>query len=264
VLGRCAARRSNRQVLLSTITVPLSTHVVKGRQRDAHHPPAAPRIGAEPRPGTDWYREAMSAGPDLEFERAKVASYRRRLMAGLAASIGEKGLSATTIADIVRHAGMSKRAFYDQFTDKDECFLALYQSASERVIAAIDDALAQDAGSREERLRNGIHVFLSMLEGEQSVTRAHFIEIYSLGERGLQARNAVLARYAEAFMSALARSSVGEATVSPLSPHLAIAFIGGVDELALRAIQEGRTDQLLELSDAIVEFANRVLINPCS
>ena len=58
--------------------------------------------------------------------------FRLRLLDGLAASIGERGYRATTVADIVRHARTSKRTFYDQFASKEECFLELLRADIEK------------------------------------------------------------------------------------------------------------------------------------
>ena len=51
-----------------------------------------------------------------------------------AAASAEKGYAATTIADIVRHARVSKRTFYEHFADKEDCLLAGYQHVSDRMM----------------------------------------------------------------------------------------------------------------------------------
>ncbi len=58
--------------------------------------------------------------------------FRRRLLDGLAASIGERGYRDTTVADIVRHARTSKRTFYGQFSSKEECFIELLRRTTMR------------------------------------------------------------------------------------------------------------------------------------
>ena len=67
--------------------------------------------------------------------------FRRRLLEGLATSIGERGYRDTTVADIVRHAHTSKRTFYGQFTSKEECFIELLRTNNEETIAAIQAAV---------------------------------------------------------------------------------------------------------------------------
>ena len=68
----------------------------------------------------------MTVTDDWQPVIADVASpFRRRLLDGLAASIGERGYRDTTVADIVRHARTSKRTFYGEFSSKEECFIEL-------------------------------------------------------------------------------------------------------------------------------------------
>ena len=44
----------------------------------------------------------------------------------MAQVVAEKGYAATTVADVVERAGVSRRTFYEQFADKEACFLAAY------------------------------------------------------------------------------------------------------------------------------------------
>ena len=53
-----------------------------------------------------------------------------RLLQGLAQSVAAKGYADTTIADIVREAGVSRRTFYEHFDGKPAALIALYESAA--------------------------------------------------------------------------------------------------------------------------------------
>ena len=57
-----------------------------------------------------------------------VHNQRERLIAGLAEAVAEKGYGGTTIADITRHAAVSRRTFYEHFDGKDECFVAAFDA----------------------------------------------------------------------------------------------------------------------------------------
>src|SRR3954447_26186619 len=94
-------------------------------------------------------------------------AHRARLVAGLAASITEKGYAATTIADVVRHARVSKRTFYEHFADKEDAFLALYSALGDRTLTAIAEAAAGDAPWRE-RVDASVRAYLELL-AEQPV-----------------------------------------------------------------------------------------------
>ena len=58
------------------------------------------------------------------------SEHRARLLEGMARAVAAKGYADTTIADIVREASVSRRTFYENFGDKAECLIALYEVAS--------------------------------------------------------------------------------------------------------------------------------------
>src|ERR1700710_2187055 len=67
---------------------------------------------------------------------------RERLIAALVLTLDEVGYQKTTVSMIGRRAAVSKSDFYKHFDSKDECFLAAYDYAVERLRAAVLDACA--------------------------------------------------------------------------------------------------------------------------
>ena len=97
------------------------------------------------------------------------ASQRERLLRSVIAAVSECGYQAVTVADIVRRARVSKKAFYEHFANKEQCFLAATGEGRELMIAQVVSATrALPAGSRAggetPRLRAG--PTLSSLAGE--------------------------------------------------------------------------------------------------
>src|SRR4030088_909985 len=68
-------------------------------------------------------------------------SQRARLLEGIVRAVSEKGYAATRVLDVTRHARVSRTTFYEQFADKEACFLAAYEAGAhahlEHVTAAI-------------------------------------------------------------------------------------------------------------------------------
>ena len=79
------------------------------------------------------------------------AEVREALTGGLAAAIADKGYAATTIADIVMHARVSKRTFYEHFADKEACLMALYEQGCVYLLAVVRSA----ADQRQQRRLEG-------------------------------------------------------------------------------------------------------------
>ncbi|CAK7281156.1 TetR/AcrR family transcriptional regulator [Streptomyces sp. RM1] len=57
----------------------------------------------------------------------------------------EKGFHATSISDIVERAGLTRGAFYSNYRDKEELFLALYDAHTDRLLTELREAFAHRA-----------------------------------------------------------------------------------------------------------------------
>ncbi len=68
--------------------------------------------------------------------RLVAASQSTRLLEAVGRAVADKGYAATTIDDIVRGAGVSKKTFYEHFRDKEDCFVAAYEAAADALLRA--------------------------------------------------------------------------------------------------------------------------------
>ena len=199
--------------------------------------------------------------PDAAAAPARGAApgHRERLTGGLAAAIAEKGYAATTIADVVRHARVSKRTFYEHFADKEECFLALYSETSDELLELIAEAAADGAGAWGERIEAAARAYFERVAERPSLIRAALVEIQAAGPRARALRREVLRRYAELLRSLSEAAAADDPSLRPLSPALATAVVGGLDELMLEAVEEGREAGLAGLAGAAAELVRAVL-----
>ena len=81
----------------------------------------------------------MRPGRGMPREEAE-RNHRERLFAAMVACVVEKGYDATRVADLVELSGISRSAFYRQFSDKQECFLAAAQELVEPSLAIVEGA----------------------------------------------------------------------------------------------------------------------------
>src|SRR5919201_6795907 len=70
-----------------------------------------------------------------------IASQRGRMLAAMAEVVAQKGYARTTVADVLSRARVSRETFYEQFSDKEDCFLAAYDFSVEAMLEAITDAV---------------------------------------------------------------------------------------------------------------------------
>ncbi len=191
--------------------------------------------------------------------RPAAPGHRARLTEGLATAIAEKGYAAVTIADVVRVARVSKRTFYEHFADKEACFLALYAETSEELLELIGNAVATARGSWEERIGAAARAYFERVAAEPEVIRAGLLEIQAAGPRARALRREVQRRYAEQLRTFSLAAEAEEPGIRGLTPALATAVVGGLDELMLEAAEAGHADRMGELADAATELIRAVL-----
>jgi AcrR family transcriptional regulator len=113
--------------------------------------------------------------PSIPWDIA-ARSQRERILGALTKSCAEKTFAATTIADIVSNASISRATFYKHFTNKTECFLAATDSFVEelREVAVAARASADSAGAGE--LRTVIAAVLERLAARPEHAKLLLIE----------------------------------------------------------------------------------------
>jgi AcrR family transcriptional regulator len=105
-----------------------------------------------------------------------VRSQRQRILAAMAKSVAEKSISATTIADIVGCASISRATFYKHFTNKRECFCATADAFLEELqgVAAITYVRSED--SPVAPVRDVIAAVLGLLAAKPDCTKLLLLE----------------------------------------------------------------------------------------
>ena len=80
-------------------------------------------------------------------------SQRERVLVGMADAVAAKGYANVAVADVIERAGVSRRSFYEHFTNKEDAFLAAYDAG----VTGLLDAIAADVGG--DRPRPADYVF---------------------------------------------------------------------------------------------------------
>lgn len=183
---------------------------------------------------------------------------RQRLLDGLALVLCERAWADLTIADVVAAAHVSRRTFYEHFDGKEACLLALCERLSEEVMGVI--AAGYDPqGDWVQELEKVTAAYLHNLQQRPALVRALYLEMLTLGPKGLAMRRRISERFTQFLMMQVELSRLKEPGKRPLSPALATAVIGGINELIVQAIEQDRADRLVALQPTISEFVRAVL-----
>lgn len=204
---------------------------------------------------TDFYSSDMNHVPDKREDAA--AAHRRRLLEAMAFAVATKGYAETTIADIVREAGVSRRTFYEHFATKADCLIALYEAASHNAIKVLRDAI-DPARGWETQVEQAMAAYLGCLSQNPVLMRTLFVEILGLGVDGLAARRRVNEEIAALMLNVVNAGRRSRKDKEPLSPEMAMAVVGGINELVLQAIEQDQVDKLQALVAPAVRLVRAV------
>lgn len=189
--------------------------------------------------------------------------HRARLIDALAATLTRQSYADTTIADVVAQAHVSKRTFYEQFASKDACLVALCENLGQRTLAIIAEGFDPHA-DWVEQLGHVTHAYLASLQAQSALIRTLFTELLGIGPVGLATRRQIQQRFASFLQVQVELSRLKEPGKRPLSPEMAMALVGGINELILNAIEQDQVHRLTELAPTVIAFVQAVLtsLNP--
>jgi AcrR family transcriptional regulator len=180
------------------------------------------------------------------------ASQRTRLLEAIGRAVAERGYARATIDDVVRRAGVSKKTFYDHFADKEDCFLAAYEAASEELLARIEEAHAAHEDWLE-RTRAGVVAYLRWLAADPALARVYLVEVAAAGPRALERRERLRDRYAEL---------ISARRGSDLPFEIFHAVVAAVDDVVVRHIRARGAEQLPALEPVLLYLQVALLSAP--
>lgn len=176
---------------------------------------------------------------------------RERLITGLTQALYEVGYHETTVSLIGQRAAVSKSDFYKHFESKDDCFVAAYDAAIERIREQVGTACESAEGKAwPERVRAAIAALLDLFDEEPALASIALVE-------GLRAGRGVYDRYQAAldsFVSVLGRGAPRSQVDAEVSEATDEAVIGGIASLLGRRILGGEAERLSDLFPEILEF----------
>lgn len=200
---------------------------------------------------TQGATERLPRGPHrLSREQVEIHQ-RERILSALVAAVGTKGYGSTTIGDITRGARVSRDTFYEQFANKEQCFLAAYDTISRELIDAVV-AVGTSQPSYVEAVRDGIRAYLRFWSERPDALRVCTLEVMAAGEEALAHREGTLRSFARLFR-VIAERAASEQPDLPSVPDIVVrACVLAVLELATEYTRQDRARSLPELENEIV------------
>jgi AcrR family transcriptional regulator len=194
---------------------------------------------------------ASSSRIDNAPELKLVTSTKRQaILEGMLEAVGAEGYENTSVRTVLDRTGVYRQAFYDNFADKDECYLQAYDVGLQRVEALVLAAAAEES-EWTGQLRAGLGALLDFLDAEPDIGRALLVEVHAAGPEALAKRAAAMARI-NLFLDQ-AREVAGDSESPPAIAGEGIA--AGIHAVIHSRLATGSSDGFRQLLPEFMYFA---------
>jgi AcrR family transcriptional regulator len=204
---------------------------------------------------------SRQAGTQPGASEQEPLGHRDRLIAAMARSIEEKGYRDTTVADVVRLARTSRRNFYEHFEDRDACFLALFDATNHSMMASVAHAVTPKR-SLDDQIYGAVDAYIWHVTDRPALYASFVQELPGLGDAGAERGQATLVAFAEMLVGLVDSGRRAQPGVLPhgLSVDTAIIIVGGLRELLVLSLQQGR--DMSELRSSAGDTVKAILTSP--
>ncbi len=194
--------------------------------------------------------QRLPRGPH-QLAPTEVARHQRLRMHGaMVEAVAANGYANTSVKQIIGLAGVSRRAFYEQFANKEECFLATFDLVAARSVKRVHEAYRSTGGDLERRIRAAVGEFTEEIESNAKGAGLAIVQAQTAGAPGL----ARLRKATGTFEQMLSSSFAHATDAGPLPIPIVRGIVGGVHEATAVRLRAGRPEEILALSEEIAQW----------
>jgi AcrR family transcriptional regulator len=191
----------------------------------------------------------LSPGPGTSREEV-ARNQRERLCGAMVAVATTKGYAETSVADLLELSGVSRRAFYEHFADKEACFLATIDEILQGAMAVTASRLHQK-GDWEERAERSLMAFLEMLVAQSAAARLCLVEAHAAGAAAVGRVDEAIAGFGKLLGDALRERPGYEG----MPDEMLWAMVGGMRKIVHTRLHRGTEGELLEHGPSLLQLA---------
>jgi AcrR family transcriptional regulator len=182
--------------------------------------------------------------------REEVARHQRaRLYGAMIESVSQRGYHTTTVAHVIALAGVSRRAFYEQFPNKQECFLATHDMVVASVRKRALDAWLGERGWAN-RMHGACKALLDNVAEYPKGPRLVLVDALGVGSQARERMQLTGLMFERLLAAAVAVSPDGVRFPQPTSRGI----VGGVRHVVFMRVLENRERELFGLTDEVLDW----------
>jgi AcrR family transcriptional regulator len=173
---------------------------------------------------------------------------RERLIAAMLNAAAELGYRDANVQDVIERAGVSRPTFYEHFTNKEDCFLAAFDTSAARLRQRVAAAGRKSEAWRDQ-IRFGLEALLHFMRSEPDTALTLVVESRGASPDAARRRVELLDHFAGCLEEA------GELLPDPPSnPVTASALVGGIESLLYSRLCKGEVEEIESLLPSLMYF----------
>jgi AcrR family transcriptional regulator len=184
------------------------------------------------------------------------------MLAAMVDVAAERGMADTAVAHVVARSGVSRRTFYEIFNGREDCFLAAFEDAVERVGEAVSPAYLA-AEEWRDRIRAGLTALLDFCEHNPKMAHLLFVSSLNAGPVALAHRTAMLERLQGLVEEGRQESRKGASMPTSLTAEGVVGAVVGVIQARLLEWRSGQFSTLVNplMSMIVLPYLGRAASN---
>jgi TetR/AcrR family transcriptional regulator len=194
--------------------------------------------------------ERLPRGPHQLKPLEVAKNQRRRMYGAMIEAVAASGYGRTSVKQVVMLAGVSRRAFYEQFANKEECFLATLDLIASQALVHIAAGYRSTEGTLEQRMEAALLRFAEVVTSNPKGARLMLVDAPSAGPAGWERLTDTM----RIFEQRLAASFAHAPDAAPLPEPVARAIVGGLRRATFVRLLEQRTDEMPALVEDMLSW----------
>ena len=194
-------------------------------------------------------------------KEAVPASQRARMLDAITRAVASKGYARVTVGDVVSIAGVSRRTFYEQFKDKEDCFLAAYETGTQALIGDMVAASLSmdDDASWHDVLKVAIDSYVGTLAEDPEFAKTFLVDVLGAGPEAVERRVRVYEQFVQQYVILSRRAAKEQPEIGEVPEIYLRALVGGIAELVQQHLLTRDAETLPELAPVLVQLVTAVI-----
>jgi AcrR family transcriptional regulator len=194
--------------------------------------------------------QRLPRGPHHMAPTEVTRNQRIRMHGAMVEAVAANGYERTSVKQVIGLAGVSRRSFYEQFANKEECFLATFDLILARMAKRVNEAYHAGGEGLQGRLGAALRELAAEVATHPKAAGLAIVEAQTAGEAGRLRVRRTTATLEQMISNSFARAP----DTSALSAPVVRAIVGGLQEATALRLREGRAEELASLGDELLKW----------